>query len=410
MVVYHRTTADVITVSTVSAEDGLLVSAWDFDIEGYKNPNVACINPENSCMVVFETNNNIRGMYITINPTNGSFTSTSEQDFSNLPGERPFIAYGNGNFAMVTFTWTDPGSGDKFPMYNAVWANHQMIAPIGAANTVRDFSGSPWEGTDKYATGITYDPCTEKFVLIFDHIHTPGSIIDVWGAAIDASLPFANHWNGVFAYDFTRQRSGGISFVAEDSISPTCGAMNKLVVTYTDWDNNRIYAVEIVGNSDNINPNYSNFVFSSSHFLVSDLSPHLPHWRPAIYSSGYWGHMFIVYTLEQTSPFDNFNVWGRIVEIQEYRTLSVSKAGTGDGRVTSDPEGIDCGPTCEGEWPYSMSATLFASPSPGSRFTGWSGACLGTGWCVLSMDTNKHVVANFEELTGSQIYLPLIFR
>lgn len=408
VVVYHRTSVDEITVATVSAEDGQRVFELDFPGVGYKNPDVACVNPDNTCIVVFETNGFIQGRYITINSTNGSFAPTTPQNFSTASGERPFIAYGGGNFAMITFTWTS--GGERFPLYNAVWASHQSTAFIGASNYVRNFSGAPWEGTDKYATGITYDPCTDKFVLIFDHIHTPGEIIDVYGAAIGASLPFANHWNGLFAWNPRRQRSGGISFVAEGSVSQTCGAMNKLVVAYTDLNQTSIYAVEVVGNNDTTDPSYSNSISSSDHFLVHDLSPDYPHWRPAIFGSGYWGHMFIAYTLEKTSPLFNYNVWGRIIDLQEYRTLSVSKAGTGDGRVTSDPDGIDCGPTCQGEWPYNMSATLFASPSPGSQFTGWSGACSGTGWCVLSMDTDKNVVANFEASTESKIYLPLILR
>ena len=39
--------------------------------------------------------------------------------------------------------------------------------------------------------------------------------------------------------------------------------------------------------------------------------------------------------------------------------------------------------------------TLTASPSAGSTFTGWSGACSGTGMCVVSMTQAHTVIATF---------------
>jgi PASTA domain-containing protein/List-Bact-rpt repeat protein len=53
-------------------------------------------------------------------------------------------------------------------------------------------------------------------------------------------------------------------------------------------------------------------------------------------------------------------------------TLNVSKNGTGSGRVSSVPAGIDCGSTCSAPFDVGSSVTLTATPSPGSRFSGWS--------------------------------------
>jgi len=38
---------------------------------------------------------------------------------------------------------------------------------------------------------------------------------------------------------------------------------------------------------------------------------------------------------------------------------------------------------------------LSATPDSGSTFEGWSGACSGTGTCVITMDANKSVTATF---------------
>lgn len=76
-------------------------------------------------------------------------------------------------------------------------------------------------------------------------------------------------------------------------------------------------------------------------------------------------------------------------------SLTVSKTGTGSGTVSSSPAGIDCGATCSTTFSQNASVTLTATPASGSTFTGWSGACSGTGSCTVTMDAAKTVTAAF---------------
>lgn len=53
--------------------------------------------------------------------------------------------------------------------------------------------------------------------------------------------------------------------------------------------------------------------------------------------------------------------------------LSVNKAGTGQGTVTSSPAGITCGSDCTEDFVPGTSVTLTSQASTGSTFGGWSG-------------------------------------
>jgi hypothetical protein len=73
--------------------------------------------------------------------------------------------------------------------------------------------------------------------------------------------------------------------------------------------------------------------------------------------------------------------------------LTVTKTGSGSGSVAGG--GIDCGTTCTREYDDGTEVTLTATAAPGSRFTGWSGACTGTGACTLTMNAARTVTAGF---------------
>jgi hypothetical protein len=75
--------------------------------------------------------------------------------------------------------------------------------------------------------------------------------------------------------------------------------------------------------------------------------------------------------------------------------LTAVKKGTGGGSVTSNPTGIDCGLTCEHAFLASTVVTLTAAANASSTFTGWGGACSGTGSCQVTMDAAATVRATF---------------
>ncbi len=78
-------------------------------------------------------------------------------------------------------------------------------------------------------------------------------------------------------------------------------------------------------------------------------------------------------------------------------SVTVTKAGLGNGTVTSSPSGISCGATCSSAFAQNAVVTLTATPASGSVFIGWSGeGCSGTGTCVVTVDAAKTVNAQFD--------------
>jgi hypothetical protein len=78
-------------------------------------------------------------------------------------------------------------------------------------------------------------------------------------------------------------------------------------------------------------------------------------------------------------------------------TVTVNKAGSGTGTVTSNSSGIDCGATCNGQFPQGSTVNLTATPDPASVFAGWKGDCRGTAPCSLTQ--NATVTATFNMAT-----------
>jgi hypothetical protein len=95
-----------------------------------------------------------------------------------------------------------------------------------------------------------------------------------------------------------------------------------------------------------------------------------------------------LYAGTRTSP-------AQAVKVRVGWPLNVTLAGTGTGAVASSAAGIDCGSTCSHIYHDGATATLTATPSGTSTFTGWSGACSGTGPCVVSISEIRTVTATF---------------
>jgi hypothetical protein len=80
------------------------------------------------------------------------------------------------------------------------------------------------------------------------------------------------------------------------------------------------------------------------------------------------------------------------------RTLTLNLTGSGTGTVKSTKAGIECSTSCSPSLAAATKLTLSATPTAGSSFSGFSGACSGAKTCKVSMSEARSVTATFNKI------------
>ncbi len=88
-----------------------------------------------------------------------------------------------------------------------------------------------------------------------------------------------------------------------------------------------------------------------------------------------------------------------------YYLLTVSKAGSGSGTVTSSPSGINCGSDCNHSYRNGTKVKLTAKAKSGSVFAGWKGSCSGrSATCQVTLSKTRGVTATFNRRSAASSY------
>ena len=106
------------------------------------------------------------------------------------------------------------------------------------------------------------------------------------------------------------------------------------------------------------------------------------------------------------SPFSKTTTFSLVVTAP---TLTVAKAGTGSGTVTSRDAAINCGTTCSEPVASGTSVILTATPTSNSTFTSWSGCTSTRGpMCTVTVTAATTVTATFVLTTGVTLTVTIL--
>ena len=157
-------------------------------------------------------------------------------------------------------------------------------------------------------------------------------------------------------------------------------AIDTFILTYTAGNGGTITGVS---------PQTVNYgADGSAVTAIPDTGYHFVNWSDGIQTA----------TRTDTSVTSNISVTATFAI--DMFTLTITRAGSGTGTITSDVGGINCGSTCIGSFGYGSVVLLTASPSSTSSFTGWTGDYTGTDNPLqITIDGNKIVQATFTLLT-----------
>ena len=116
---------------------------------------------------------------------------------------------------------------------------------------------------------------------------------------------------------------------------------------------------------------------------------------PAIASNDICGNEEVVFAMYDTSNKENVLGMKLLGNLCSFK-LSVSKKGDGDGVVSSNPAGIDCGNKCSAMFDDGTKVTISAVPLESSLFSSFTGMeCVDEPVCTINMDSDKSIEVEF---------------
>jgi C1A family cysteine protease len=235
-----------------------------------------------------------------------------------------------------------------------------------AADYIR-YTGLPPDSYFPYTASSADDSCSNALIGWENNTYNipSWSWVNTWSVSVDAIK------NALYSHSPLVT----IMTVCDDFFSYVDGIYENTTESCED-----LHAVLIVGYKDDLS------VGGGGYFIAKNS------WGD---SWGQGGYFNIAYS-QTTSPvyFGRYTIAYEHVTPWVRNALIVNIDGSGTGRVTSIPSGIDCEPTCMGTYIVGTEILLTAHPDRGSEFAYWSGGCTGTA------ETCSLIIADYIDVTA----------
>lgn len=213
---------------------------------------------------------------------------------------------------------------------------------------------------------------------------TPGTVSGPTGGPFTVSGTHTYSSSGAYAVNVSLSDTVDNSTyqASPGSAQVTSGQVNYLLTGSVNGDGS------VTSTDGNINcPGTCGYSYASNTPVALNASP-APGWSFSAWSGACSGSgsCNVIMT-------ENLSVKATFTQSQGFATLTVST--TGSGTVTSTDGFITCPETCSHTYASNTQVTLNATPGQGGTFSGWGGACSGTGPCNVTMTQNLSLTAAF---------------
>jgi hypothetical protein len=276
-------------------------------------PAITCNQTTGSCLVAFQYDQSlVKGAYVDVDSSGINHISSVYDLSDTTMAGRPHLAWGNGIGTYLAAYSEQQSTGEILPGYTHVMDHDDPLVakkylhPSTAA-VPPGFSPS---GFDALVTDLTFDPCTQKYLISFDYdAEGDGSNFDVWAAVVHPTAPITYIPMSIAEAPVSEFNSA-ISFVSGDTQTPSCGSMDRLLVGYIN-DEEGLMAVGLRGNSSPSSPVYT--CDAANHHHVVEY--HTPMDRVNdVWILGGAGERHFLMVYEINHPFSgDDDIWGKFV-------------------------------------------------------------------------------------------------
>jgi hypothetical protein len=337
---------------------------------------------------------------------------------TGAPGKGAAAIASNGTVSLAVWTeWR--GSGTGYDLY---------AARVSAAGTVLTPSAIPLSTASRDQNGAAVASDGTSFLVVWEDLRNDATYFDVYGARVTAagdvldangfaistaasvqSSPAVAYGGGHYLAAWMDARDGGGYDIRGARVSTAGAALDpggivigaavgeqyRPAVAHDGNDHVVVWYDTRNGNADIFGARVTAAGIVSDPNGIPIATAPKAEFLPAIESDGE-GRSLVAYGQQLESAPNNGadRIVTRILTTGTM-VLTVVKAGSGSGTVTSSPPAIDCGAACSATLDLGTEVTLTAVPTAGSRFDGWSGACTGTAACTVTMDQARSVTATF---------------
>lgn len=284
------------------------------------DPDLDCNHDDTSCLVVFShsgTNKHIQGRFVDVSSTTG-LSPIGGDPFrvsSSDNKEGPYVAWGWNNDRYMVVYHQPLSGGIDHSYFTHVYETYQSPGPQYMFNSTYLYLSTSVVN-DTIATGITYDPVTERFLTLVrhDYMGTGDYDVHLFVNKADSQLGYIGPLI-IADTGYGDETQGSISFLTTPWEGQTDTGPDNVSIAYSRSDSNKteIMTTVITGNGSKTSPSYD-IPYFIEHVEVKSVSALMSYVEsPAVAGSDGSGLYMVTWTYHMAGTVHDEDIKGMIL-------------------------------------------------------------------------------------------------